>query len=94
MGLPLYQLVRVAASGAVASAAAKVMAVLVATKDNDEWHVKFTDDANGAGTAVIAVSGKSYDGKFYDFTPLGGVIFGTAIYATIDQCDEVFVWIE
>lgn len=92
--VPKHNLTRVSASGAVASAAARVFGILL-MGGSAASSLKLTDDANGSGTAVINVKALTNDATFFDFTPFGGIAFATAVYATLaGAAAEAYVWWE
>lgn len=91
--LPLYPIKILAAGGAVASTAGRLMAVLAMAGDND-WKLEFTNDATGLGTNVIELAGEAEGGQtFFDFTKLGGIYFSSKCYCAItDSGGQFFFW--
>jgi len=78
----LYNVKRLTASAAVKGAAGRVIAVNV-FGGSGATSIKFTDDADGSGTPLLDVNTVIADTRFVDLSEIGGVAFGTAIYATL-----------
>ena len=80
-------------SGAVQASPGRIMAVLITGITND-CSVAYSDDADGNGAKLLTVGAAAEKGSaFVDLRELGGVIFGTAIYATIVGTCTVHTWV-
>ena len=75
-----YKWVRLAATGAVLATPGEVVAILL-TSGTASQKVILTNDATGAGTALVEVSAVANDYAFVELP--GGIQFDTAIYGTL-----------
>jgi hypothetical protein len=91
--LPLHNCTLVSTSAAIKATDARVYAILLVPAAAAGL-LKLSNDATGAGAAVVSSQVvASGSGHFIDFTPLGGVEFTTALYATISGTGAVaFIW--
>ena len=91
--LPQFALKRLAASGAVSAGIGRVMAVLLeCAGDSDAGGARFYNNTSVTGTPIFSLSKSSTNGPFFDFTTVGGIMFTTACYASMDQLDSMIVW--
>lgn len=90
---PKHKLSRIASSAAVKATPGKVYRTLLVAGAGAAGTFKLTDDANGAGTAVIdgaAVQGTQAELNVEDSGP---IMFPTKIYATVAGTGAVlYVW--
>lgn len=90
---PKHNFVRIASSAAVKATPGKVYRTLLVAGAGAAGTYKLTDDANGAGTAVIdgaAVQGTQADLNLEDSGPIK---FASKIYATVAGAGAVlYVW--
>lgn len=91
---PVHKFSRIASSAAVKATAGKVYRFrLVGGSANSSF--KLTNDANGAGTAVIDGSALALTVDQDDYEGCGPIVFSTAIYATVTGTGAVlYVWWE
>jgi len=80
--LPKHRLTRVAASAAITAVPGRVYGVVL-FGGSAATSLKLTDDADGAGTAVLNVNTLANTTVTVDLSQLGPVEFPTKIYATI-----------
>ena len=81
-------------TAAVSAAPARVMAVLITGITND-CKVEYSNDADGNGAKLLTVGAAAEQGyAFINLRDLGGVIFDTALYATITGTCVVHTWYE
>lgn len=91
--LPLHILSRVATSSQVVDRPARLYGALL-TPGTAASTLKLTNDANGAGTAVLLLSAPANgESVFLDFSQLGPVEFSAKIYATLAGTGaEAYLW--
>lgn len=91
---PKYNLTRLASSAAIKATPGNIKAVLL-FGGSAATSLKLTDDANGAGTAVLNFNVPATESRLFCLEELGGVIFPTKIYGTLaGTAGEAYVWWE
>lgn len=78
----MFQVARITTSAAVKASAGRVVAVNL-FGGSAATSLKLTNDADGLGTPLLDVNTVIADTRFVDLSEMGGIVFGTAIYATI-----------